>query len=131
MITAVAIATETPALPQRIQPAGDLASVIAADRLDDVGIEHRRRCERLLDGLEASGAPEDLGRTSRQRNLAVPAEWLGAVESRLGPGPPTVERGIHGHPQHPLKDHEILIGLEARPQRPFDLPIVADVDVLV
>src|SRR5262249_41809685 len=118
MITAVAIATQTSGLPQLIQSAGDLTSVVAADRLDDVGIEHRRRCERLFDGLEPSGAGEKLGRTSRQRNLAFPAERPGAVESRLRPGPAAVERGVHGHPKHPLKDDEILIGLEARPERP-------------
>src|SRR5262249_42678564 len=99
MITAVAIPTQTSGLPQVIQSAGDLASVIAADRFDDVGIKHRRRCERLLDGLEASGAAEDLGCASGERNLAVPAERLGAVEPRLGPGPPTVERGVHRHPK--------------------------------
>src|SRR5215469_3508498 len=131
MITAVAIATQASSLPQLIQGAGDLTSVIAADRVDDVGVKHRRRCERLLDGLEAGGAAEDLGRASRQRNFAFPAERLGAVESRLGPGPPPVERGVHGHPKHSLQDDEILIGLEARPERPFDLPIIVNVDVLV
>src|SRR5262249_44117678 len=114
MITTVAIATQASSLPQLIQGAGDLTSVIAADRVDDVGVKHRRRCQRLLDGLEASGAAEDLGRASRQRNLAFPAERLGAVEPRLGPGPPAVERGVHGHPKHPLQDDEILICLEAR-----------------
>src|ERR1700730_6186512 len=113
MITAVAIATQTSGLPQLIQSARDITSVIAADRFDDVGIKHRRRCERLLDGLEASGAAEDLGCASGERNLAVPAERLGAVEPRLGPGPPAVERGVHRHPQHSLQDDEILIGLEA------------------
>src|ERR1700730_2086728 len=131
MIPAVAIAAQTPGLPQLIQSAGDLTSVIAADRFDDVGIKHRRRCERLLDGLEASGAAEDLGCASRQRNLAVPAERLGAVEPRLGPGPPAVERGVHRHPKHSLQDDEILIGLEARPERPFDLPIIVNLDVII
>src|SRR6516164_6997672 len=131
MITAVAIATQTPGLPQLIQCAGDLTSVIAADRLDDVGIEHRRRCERLFDGLEPSGAGEELGRASRQRNLAFPPDRLSAVEPGLGPGPPAVERGVHRHSKHSLEDDEILIGLEARSERPFDLPIIVNVDVLV
>src|SRR5215467_3314601 len=131
MITAVAIATQTPGLPQLIQSAGDLTSVIAADRFDDVGIKHRRRCERLLDSLEASGAAEELGRASRQRNLAFPTEWLGAVEPGFGPGPAAGERRVHRHPEHSLKDDQILIGLEARPERPFDLPIIVNVDVLV
>src|SRR5262245_15036060 len=102
MITTVAISTQTSSVPQLIQGAGDLTAVIAADRVDDVRVKPRRRCQRLLDGLEASGAAEDLGRASRQRNLAFPAERLGAVEPRLGPGPPAVERGVHGHPKHPL-----------------------------
>ena len=34
-------------------------------------------------------------------------------------------------PGHALKDHQVLIGLEARSKRPFDLLVVADVDVLV
>src|SRR5207245_4865533 len=38
MITTVAIATQAPSLPQLIQDAGDLTSVIAADRVDDVGV---------------------------------------------------------------------------------------------
>src|SRR5919201_550791 len=84
MIAAVAIAAQTPSLPQLIQCAGDLTPVIAAGGFDDVGVEHRRRCERLLDSLKAGRAAEDLGRAPRQRNLALPAERLGAVESRLG-----------------------------------------------
>src|SRR5262249_29523869 len=131
MITAVAITTQTPSLPQLIQGAGDLTSVIAADGVDDVGIKHRRRCERLLDGLEAGRAAEDLGCASHQRNFAFPAERLGAIKSRFGPGPAAVERGVHGHPKHSLKDDEILIGLEARPERPFDLPIIVNVNVLI
>src|ERR1700730_9245470 len=51
MIPAVAIAAQTPGLPQLIQSAGDLTSVIAADRFDDVGIKHWRRCKRLLYGV--------------------------------------------------------------------------------
>jgi len=37
MIAAVAIAAEPPALPQLVEPAGDLAAVVAADRLDEIG----------------------------------------------------------------------------------------------
>src|SRR6516165_550546 len=131
MITAIAIATQPPSMPQLIQSAGDLTSVIAADGLDNVSVKHRHRCQRLLDGLKASRAAEDLRRTSRQRNLAFPVERLGAVESRLGPGPPTVERGVHGHAKHSLKDDEVLIGLKPSSERPIDLPIVANIDILV
>jgi len=95
MIAAVAIATQASALPQLVQPAGDFAAVVAADRLDKVGVEHRRCGERLLDVLKARGPFEDLGGAPGQRNLAVAAERLGAVEARLGSGPSSLERGIH------------------------------------
>src|ERR1700704_1546635 len=131
MIAAVAIATQASVLPQLVQPAGDFAAVVAADRLDKVGVEHRRCGERLLDVLKARGPFEDLGRSPGQRNLAVAAERLGAVKARLGSGPSSLERGVHGHSRNPLKDHEVLIGLETRSERPFDLLVVADVDVLV
>src|SRR5258708_5611528 len=121
MITAVAIAAEPSVLPQLVQPAGDLAAVAAADRLDQVGVEHRRRGQRLLDVLEAGGALEALGGAAGQWNFAVPPEWLGAVEARLGPGPPSLQRGVHGHARNALQDHEILVSLEARAERPFDL----------
>src|SRR5579864_9461178 len=62
MITAVAVAAEAAALAQLVERAGDLAAVLGAERLDDVGIEHRRRAERLLDGLVARRPLEDLCR---------------------------------------------------------------------
>ena len=78
-----------------------------------------------------AGPLKHLGGASGQRNLAVAAERLGAVEARLGPGPPPLQRGVHGHSRNALQDHQILVGLEARAERPFDLQVVADVDVLV
>src|ERR1700730_4065800 len=111
MITAVAVTAQTAGPPQRIGRTGDLASVVAANPFDDIGVKHRRRCERLLDSLEASGAIEHLGRASGQRNFALAAERFGHVETRLRPGPPSVERGVHGHPHHPLQNDEIPIGL--------------------
>src|SRR5258708_34628690 len=95
MIAAVAVAAEPPVLPQLVQPAGDLAAVAAADRLDQISVEHRRRGERLLDVLKAGGALEALGRAPGQRNLAAPPERPGAVEARLGSGPPRLQRGGH------------------------------------
>src|SRR5262249_21371239 len=41
MIAAVAVAGDAPVLTQPVERTGDLASVVAADRLDDVGVEHR------------------------------------------------------------------------------------------
>src|SRR5712671_3148456 len=103
MIAAVAIAAEPSVLPQLVEPAGDLAAVAAADRLDQVGIEHRRGGERLLDVLEAGRALETLGRAAGQWNLAVAAERLGAVEARLRSGPPSLQRGVHGHSRDALQ----------------------------
>src|SRR5436309_14320056 len=131
MIAAVAVAAEPSVLPKLVEPAGDLAAVAAADRLDQVGVEHRRGGERLLDVLEAGGALEALGGAPGQWNLAAAAERLGAVEARLGPGPPPLQRGVYGHSRNALQDHEILVGLKTRAERPFDLQVVADVDVLV
>src|SRR3977135_3239407 len=131
MISAIAIAAEAAALAQRIERARDLASVVAAERLDDIGIEHRSGCERLLDRLEARRAGKDLGGASRVGDLAGAAETPGAVEARLGAGLATVERGIHGLALHPLQDDQVLIGLEAGAERPFCLAVVVDVDVVV
>src|SRR5258708_6127134 len=107
MIAAVAIAAEPSVLPQLVQPAGDLAAVAAADRLDQVGIEHRRGGQCLLDVLEAGGALEDFGGAPGQWNLAAAAERLGAVEARLRSGPPSLQRGVHRHARNALQDHEI------------------------
>src|SRR5436190_13219760 len=91
MIAAVAVAAEPSVLPEFVQSAGDFAAVVAADRLDQIGVEHRRCGERLLDVLEAGGALEDLGRAPGQRNLAVTAERLGAVEAGLRAGSPALQ----------------------------------------
>src|SRR6201996_9539118 len=74
MIAAVAIAAEPPGLAQFVERAGDFAAVIAADALDDVGIKHRRRGERLLDVLITRRPFEDFGGAAGERNLAVAAE---------------------------------------------------------
>src|SRR5262245_20545090 len=74
MVAAVTVAGEAPALAQRIQRAGDFAPVVAADRLDEVGVEHRRGRERELDGLETSRSGERLRGASRHRDLAGTAE---------------------------------------------------------
>src|SRR5580693_3373915 len=74
MITAVAVAAEPAVLAQLVERAGDLAAVLGAERLDDVGIEHRRGAERLLDGLVARRSLEDFCRGARERDLAVAAE---------------------------------------------------------
>src|SRR5262249_31328446 len=131
VITAVAVATETTGLAQRIERAGDLASVIAADPLDDVGVEHRPGAERVLDGLKASGAIKYFGGAAGERDFMAAAEGIGHVETSLGPGAQSIEGRIHGHPHDPLQNDEVLIGLEARSERPLDLPVVVDVDVLI
>src|SRR5258708_36779006 len=95
MIAAVAIAAEPSVLPQLVEPAGDLAAVAAADRLDQVGVEHRGGGERLLDGLEAGRPLEDLRGAPGQRNLPVPPERLGAIEAGLCAGPPSLRRVVH------------------------------------
>src|ERR1700693_2657633 len=56
VIAAVAVAAKTPALAQFVDRAGDFAAVLAAERFDDIGVEHRTRAERLLDGLIARRA---------------------------------------------------------------------------
>src|SRR5262249_48632075 len=83
MIAAVAIADEAAAPAQLIQCAGDLAPILAAEPLHDLGIEQRTRRERLLDRLEAGGTSEHPGRACRERNLARAAEGPGAVEAGL------------------------------------------------
>src|SRR5580700_12214189 len=130
MIAAVAVAAEAAALPQFVERAGDLAAVLGAERFDDIGIEHRRRAERLLDGLVARRTLEDLCRGPRQRYLAVAAERLCAIEAGFGAGAPAVERRVHGHAEHALQDDEVLVGLEAGAERPVHLAVVVDVDVL-
>src|SRR5258708_19092687 len=97
MIAAVAIAAEPPLLAQFVQSAGDFAAVVAADRLDEVGIEHRRGGQRLLDILEPGGAFVHLGGASSQRNLAGPAKRSGAVETGFCSGPPPLQRSSHAH----------------------------------
>src|SRR5277367_2036614 len=52
VIAAVAVAPELAALAQRIDRTSDLAPVLAADGLDEVGIEVRPGAQRLLHGLE-------------------------------------------------------------------------------
>src|SRR5579862_3842376 len=131
MIAAVAVAAEAAVLAQFVERAGDFAAVLGAERLDDIGIEHRRRAERLLDGLVARRPPEDLGRGAGERNLAVAAERLCAIEAGFGAGAPAVERRVHGHAEHALQDDEVLVGLEAGAERPIHLAVVVDVDVLV
>src|SRR5882762_2054843 len=130
VISAVPVAAEAAALAQCIERAGDLASVVAAERLDHIRIEHRPGRERLLDRLEARRTGKDLGGASRVGDLAGAAETPGAVEARLGAGLAAVERGIHGLALHALQDGQILIGLEAGAERPFRLAIVVDVDVV-
>src|SRR5258708_32599955 len=76
-IAAVAVAAEAAVLAQLVERAGDLAAVLGAERLDDVGIEHRRSRQRLLDGLVARRPLEDLCRGAGQWDLAVAAERLG------------------------------------------------------
>src|ERR1700719_2544385 len=112
MVTAVAIAAEAAVLAQLVERAGDLAAILGAERLDDIGIEHRRRAERLLDGLVARRSLEDFCRGARQRDLAVAAERLLEIEAGFGAGAPAVERRIHGHAEHALQDDEILVGLQ-------------------
>src|SRR4029077_6431100 len=131
VIAAVAVAAEAAALTQLVERAGDFAAVLGAERLDDVGIEHRRRRQRLLDGLIARRTLEHLGRGAGQRDLAVAAERLCAIEAGFGAGAPAVEGGVHGHAEHALQDDEVLVGLEAGAERPVGLAVVADVDVLV
>src|SRR5271155_1173148 len=102
VIAAVAVAAKTPGLAQFVDRAGDFAAVLAAERFDDVGVEHRTRAERLLDGLIAGRALEHLGGAARERQLAVAAERSGAVEAGFGAGAPAVQRWVHGHPHHAL-----------------------------
>src|SRR5690349_14142546 len=70
VVAAVPVAAEAPFLPQAVERAGDLAAVVAADRLDDVGVEHRRRGERLLNRLEPRRALEQLGGAAGHGNLS-------------------------------------------------------------
>src|SRR5262249_61543007 len=88
MVAAVAVAREPAGLTQRIQCAGDLAAVVAADGLDDVGVEHRGGRERELDGLKARRAGKHLCGAPAQRNLAFTAERGGGGEGRLCPARP-------------------------------------------
>jgi hypothetical protein len=62
-IEAVAIAAEAVGL-QLVDRAGEIATVSGVERADDIGTEHRRSTEGLLDGVRQ--ALEDLGRGSRQ-----------------------------------------------------------------
>src|SRR5580704_1663930 len=86
VIAAVAVAAEAAALAQLVERAGDFAAVLGAERFDDIGIEHRRCAERLLDGLVARRALEDFCRGAGQRDLAVAAERLCAIETGFGAG---------------------------------------------
>src|SRR5579871_6420133 len=100
VIAAVAVAAEPSGLPQLVERGSDFAAVVAAERLDDVGIKHRRCSESLLDVLIARRAFEGFGRAARQRNLAVAAERFRAIEAGFGAGAPTLERRVHGHAEH-------------------------------
>ena len=62
-----------------------------------------------------------------------PSRPNGLVQSKpdLAPVRRPCSEGSIDMPEHALQDHEILVGLEARAERPFDLQVVADVDVLV
>src|SRR5262249_50240827 len=53
------------------------------------------------------------------------------VETRLGARAPSLERRIHGHAHHSGPDDEIAVRLKARSQRPFDLMMVVNIDVVV
>src|SRR5262249_12349608 len=53
------------------------------------------------------------------------------VEPRLGTRAPPLERRIHGHAPHSRQDDEVTICLEASSQRPFDLMMIVNIDVVV
>src|SRR5262249_20332190 len=127
VVPPVAVAPELAVLAQRVERAGDLAAVLAAERLDHVGVEHRAGGERLLDRLEARRPGEHLGGAARVVDLALAPERPRAVEADLGPRFPSVERGIHGLALHALQHDEILVRLEARAERPFGLAVVVEV----
>src|ERR1051325_6831881 len=83
VIAPVAVAAEAAVLAQRVERAGDVAAVLAAERLDHVGVEHRPGGERLLDRLEARRAGEHLGGAARPIDLARAAEPPRAGETQL------------------------------------------------
>jgi hypothetical protein len=55
-VAAVAVAAELTLRAQGVEGTGDFAAVVAAERLDDLGVEHGAGSERLLCGGEAGGA---------------------------------------------------------------------------
>ena len=62
-----------------------------------------------------------------------PSRPNGLVQSKpdLAPVRRPCSEGSMVMPGMPVQDHEVLVGLEARAERPLDLQVVADVDVLV
>src|SRR3989304_6222545 len=90
VVTAVPVAAQLPRLAQRVERAGDLAAVFAAQRLHTAGIEHRPGLKRLLDRLEARRALEHLRRAAGHGDLTLAPQRPRAIESGLRAGAPAV-----------------------------------------
>src|SRR5262249_11584859 len=129
-IAAVLEALEPALLVELVEVAQDLAAVAGAERGHEFEIGRGAFGQRSFEGLPRTSRHL---RWMRHRELGAGAlaERPGAVEAALGAGAAPLQRRIERDATEARRHDEVAVGLEARGQRPVDLLVGKDVDVVV
>src|SRR5215469_12638576 len=123
-------ALEPTLLVELVEVAQDLASVASAERRHEFEISRGPFGQRSFQG--PARTLRNMRRTRHRELGAVAlAERLGAVEAALGARAAPLQRRIERDTTEARRHDEVAVGLEARGQRPVDLLVGEDVDVVV
>ena len=132
MIAAVAVAAEPAPCRSSSRPqAISRPSSLPID-LDQVGIEHRRRCASACSTVWKRAGPLNTLAALRVSGIS-PSRPNGLVQSKpaLAPVRRPCSDGSMVMPGMPCRIIRSWSAWKRVPDRPFDLPVVADVDVLI